>query len=374
MKKNVLLLFLLFAFFCVSSQTQKAITIADRDFTATKKTPVHLTYGFQQGDKLLIHLSTNKKREIDLFTIVVNNKTLFEKKDFSPTDIPIEFIVPETNFVHFYFNGPLLGRDISIKIERIPSNEEAKYFNTALQEYKQYVSKTQEYLEDSVVGYSEPQYVPNKFTVVNKVVYESKQLDVQTHTIRAGKTKGLVFLKPDEISNDPNKKLKFIGYQVIITSATTGEKVWKYISAGVDVGTLALSLALPVVGTVGGLAVNTAFEMIGPQKNGEPVYYAILPNQTELNNFTGNKSCLSYETGLATGYSAQWPPYDTLAIGVKNLNVTTDVKSTIAVYAIYQASISQDINQNTVVIRPKMAQLKKQRVVIENVKKWNFQK
>ncbi len=374
MKKTSLLIFLFVTVLCGSAQTQKGMFVADRDVTATKKTPVHLTYGFQKGDKLLIYLFTNKKREIDRFYIMVDGKTVFEKKDFAPSEAPIEIIVPKTDFVHFFFEGPLLGRDITFKLERVPASEEGKFYNTALQSYKHYDYKTVDYEEDSVVGYLEPQYVPNKFTVVNEVVYESKQLDVQTHTIRAGKTKGMVFLKPDEVSNDPNKKLKFLGYQVIITTATTGEKVWKYISAGVDVGTLALSLAFPVVGTVGGLAVNTAFEMIGPQKNGEPVYYAILPNQTEVDNFTSNRSCLSYETGLATGYSAQWPPYDTLAIGVRNLNVTTDVKSTIAVFAIYQASISKEITQNTVVIRPKMARLKKQRVVIENVKEWGSQK
>jgi len=372
-KRILLFLLLVVLLYPLSAQNEKVILVADRDITATKKIPVQLTYGLKKGDKLRLSLTTNKSKEIDLLKILVGNNQVFIKKDFVPTT-PIELTIMETNFVHFIFEGPTFGRDISVKIERIPSNETDLYFNTALEIQKSYITTYQEYEEDSIIGYDKPEYRPNNFRVIDDVSYESKKIDEKKHKMKGGGNKGILIKKPQDTIREPNKISVFIGYQVMITSAAAEDKMWKYIESGIDVGTLALSLALPVAGTVGGLAINTTFEMIGPQKNGEPVYYSIMEGQAELDQFLINKNPSCYEYGSATGYSSTWPPYKSLAIGIRNLNIATDVQASIAVYGIYQVTSYKEEVQNTVILRPKIVKVKKKRTIVENKKQWVFQK
>lgn len=356
----------------LAAQYEKAILIADRDITITKKTPIRLTYGFKKGDKIRLSLSTNKRKEIDLLKILVGNNQVYIQKDFVPNN-PIELTISETNFVHFIFEGPLFGRDVFLKLERIPSSDADIYFNTALGVQKTYVKSNEVFEIDSIVGYEKPENKPNSFRVVDDVSYESKKIDEKKHRMKGGGNKGILIQKPQDTIREPNKISVFIGYQVMITSAAAEDKMWKYIESGIDVGTLALSLALPVAGTAGGLAINTMFEMIGPQKNGEPVYYAIMQGQTELDLFLKNKNPNSYEYGSVTGYSSTWPPYNALAIGIRNLNIATDVQASIAVYAIYQVTSYKEEIQNTIIIRPKIHKVKKTREIIENKKQWVFQ-
>ncbi|MBN2891715.1 MAG: hypothetical protein JXL97_07600 [Bacteroidales bacterium] len=374
MKVKILILFLLI--FGIKTFAQERILLADRDISPKKDAPVHLTYGVHQGDKIVLTLVTNKDKPIDKIQIEENGKVLFSQNDVSPTQT-VELTAPETNFLHLYFYD---RQDVSVKIERVPANDEAKFFNPTIYQYKHYDTSYLNYEIDSVVGYDEIR-TPKTFKVITSADYESVEMKTQKINLKGGKKKGILLTKPKELIQTDYKEMKLMGYQIIITSEAGADKMWGYIGVGVDIGAMCLSLAVsavasPVGGAAAELAVQTAFEMIGPQEGGEPIYYMIANNDKDLAKFTDDNPDTrpsAYEFGLATGYNNTWFVMDTLAIGLQNLNIAVEVDVSVAVYAIYQSTIWEDIVEDIVTIKPKTVKVQRTRQVIQNNKRWNFE-
>jgi hypothetical protein len=373
MRRKICLLLLVFITSHLFASDNQTVLLTERDITVKSKEPVQISYAMMKGDKARLIFTSKKDKSLDRLVILYDGKEIFSGKDLKPSQ-PIEVSIPETSFVNFSFYSNSGSNDYSIRIERVAATTENLLFNTAIQQYKKYDTLRYDYYIDSVTAYTEPQKKAKTFRVVAGVEYESRKIEEKKHKISGQGLRGVMVTKPADTIREGDKELVFIGYQLIITSAASEDKMWKYIGMGIDMGTLALSLAMPVAGTAGGLAINTAFEMIGPQENGEPVYYALMPNAAELEKFKNNQSASCYETGLVTGYSATWPPLDTLAIGIKNLNLAAAINTTVAVYAIYQATQYANISSDILTISPVTTRLKKSRYEIRNVKSWGFQK
>lgn len=368
MKKNFLFLFLILISIEVMSQTPLLIT--DRDISPKKDAPVNLYYGACKGDKITMYLSTKKDKPIDKITISQNEKEIFAQVNVNPTQ-KIEFTSPETNFIEFTF---IDRNEISVKIERYPANEESKNFNTFIAQTKKYDTTYYKYKVDSVIGYDEIR-TPRNFKVISSADYESVEIKKEKYNIKGGGTRGILITKPQALIQTDMKEQKLVGYQIMIMSEAGADKMWKYIGLGVDVGCLCMQLFLPAGGTVAALGVQTAFEMIGPQEGGEPVRFAIMQNQKNLDLFLKkDQNVRAYEFGLATNYSATWNPMDTVAIGMENLNTAVEINVTVAVFAIYQTTIWENVSQDIVTIKPKTVAVEKKRKTINNIKTWNFQK
>ncbi len=371
MKKQFIALLIIF----MSSQilAQDKILIADRDIHPKKDAPIHLIYGVHKNDKIILTLSTKKDKPIEKISVALNGTSLYSGTSINPANT-IEFTIPETNFLHLYFYNK---KDISVKIERIPSAGDTTIFNPFIFKYKNYDTSYVEYEIDSVVGYDEI-HTPKYFRVIASADYESIKLYEKKLTISGGDAKGILITKPKELIKTVDKEMKLIGYQITITSAAGASAMWDAIASGVDIGTMCLSLVLPAGGTAAGLGIETAFEMIGPQEGGEPVYYAIMGNQQNLDYFTSKdlnvvKKARAYEFGLATGYNATWAKMDTLAIGLKNLNIAVEVEVSVVVSAIYQSTIWENISQDIITVKPKIVRVKRTRQVIKKNIEWDFE-
>ncbi|MBN2663651.1 MAG: hypothetical protein JXR68_08365 [Bacteroidales bacterium] len=365
---TLLLLFSLIGF------SQNPILLADRDVKPTKNEPEKFIFACQQADKVVITFLSNRDKPIGKIEVSERGEVLFSQEDVQ-TSAPLEITVPYTDFVHFNFYGTSLGQNIQIKIERIPATNDGVFFNTAVQLFKKYDTSYVEYEIDSVVGYDEIR-TPKTFRVIASSDYESVMLHEQKYNIKGSQKNGILLKKPQATIVTDDKELKLVGYQVIITSAAGASEMWDAIAMGVDVGCLCMQLLLPAGGTAASLGVEQAFEMIGPQEGGEPVYYAIMNDKHELDVFLDNNpdtQPLVYETGLATGYNATWFPMDTLAIGLQNLNIAVEVDVSVAVYAVYQSTVWQNISQDIITVKPKTVKVKRVRQVIANNKYWNFQ-
>lgn len=361
-------------FFSFQALSQNSIFITDRDLKPTKNEPEKLIFGFQKDDKVVITLSTNKNKPLEKLEVSENNKILFSKEDVDVTK-PIEILIPQTNFVHFSFYGKALGQNVNVKIERIPAVDSGRFFNSAIQLYKNYDTSYVEYEIDSVVGYDEI-HTPKKFKVIASSDYESVVMHEQQLKIYGSDKKGILITQPQSKIVSDDKEMKLVGYQIVMSSSAGASEMWDAIGVGVDIGCLCMELLLPAGGTAAALGVEQAFDMIGPQEGGEPVYYVIMENQKNLDVFLDNNpdtNPMAYESGLVTGYNSTWLPLDTIAIGLKNLNIAVEVDVTIAVYAIYQTTIWQTISQDIVTIKPKTVKVKRTRQVISNNKYWNFQ-
>lgn len=369
MKKCFAIIVMLVVTFNVFSQ--EPLLVANRVIKASKKTAVILNYAFNEGDRVSLTFSTNKDKSLDAIVVTQSSKNLYIKKNVSPSE-KIDFTIPAKGIVEFRFEGSSNNQDVDLLIKRLPASFDGKYFNTALSQYKNYDTTYFNYEIDSVVGYEELR-TPKKFNIIESAEYESTKISENKYNIKGGGSRMLMVTKPKPIEKTAKKDMKFLGYQFIITSAAGADKMWKYISIGVDVACLGLELFLPAGGTVASLGVETAFEMIGPQEGGEPVYYAIMGSENEYKKFAESKSYRSYESGLATGYSGSWVPMDTLVIGLKNLNIAAEIDVSVATYAIYQATVWNDISQDIVTIKPKTVKVGKTRQVITNKKHWDTQ-
>lgn len=369
MKKQLLVLVILAI--NINLFAQESLLVANRTIEASKKSAVILNYAFNKGDRVTMTFSTKKDKPLDAIVVSQSSKNLYIKQNVNPSE-KIEFTVPVKGIVGFRFEGSSNNQDVDLNITRLPVEFDGKYFNTALTQYKKYDTIYAEYEIDSVVGYEEIK-MPKKFEIIESADYESVKISENKYKIKGGGDRMLLVTKPKSIEKTPKKEMKFLGYQFIITSAAGADKMWKYIGVGVDVACLGMQLLLPAGGTVASLGVETAFEMIGPQEGGEPVYYAIMGSEGEYKKFAANNSYRSFESGLATGYNGSWTPQDTLVIGLKNLNIAVEIEVSVAAYAVYQATTWTEIAQDIVTIKPKTIKVKKNRQIISNKKHWDVQ-
>ncbi len=376
-KEYLLILLLISAGFLSAQEldlSYDTYLVAMRDVEISKNSPVVLDYAFHEGDVLYLNLGTKKDKTIDEITITQNTKVLFSETNYDPTK-QIKIDIVETGVVEIKFSIRSFSQDISLRLMRKAEYIDGKYFNTALEIYKQYDTLSVPYETNQVVGYSEFRE-PVSFKSISDVDYESVELSTKKYTLQGNQKDYATILKPQDTIRTENKEMVLTGYQILITSEAGADAMWDAINTGVDIGCLAMSLFVPG-GAAIGLGVETAFSMIAPQEGGEPVYYLIMNNKTELEKFMDNDNNTNprvYESGLATGYSGNWRAMDSIYVGLQNLNLLAEIKISVATFAVYQATTWTEINQDIVTIKPKVEAIPMSREVITNEKKYIFQK
>jgi hypothetical protein len=355
-----------------SQVTDEYSVLTIRDLSMGKNETVHLKYALMQGDMLRLYLETDKSAEIGGIRISQNDKNLFNQQNINPEN-PIEITIPETGIVDFYFEGRRRGPDIKLRMMRLNQSPNAMFFNTAIQEYKQYDTTFIQYEIDSVIGYQEVRE-PIEFRIIANVDYESVEMITKKINLKGGKKNHVMLTKPAQTKSTKDKDMVLVGYQVLITSEAGAQKMWDAISTGVDIGVLALNLFLPAGGVAAGIGVDMMFSMIAPQEGGEPVYYVIMNSRENLNKFLHkDENPMVFESGLATGYSGNWAPMDTLIIGLKNLNTLAEIDISVAMFAIYQTTYWHTITQDKVVIRPEIVKVPRYQRIIRNTKTLGLQ-
>lgn len=345
-----------------------------RDFSISKNSPTSLYYAFHEGDEIKIKLSTKKDKTIDNIKISQNSKVLFDATDYDPTK-EINLNIVETGVVEFTFSIRSFNQDIDFSLFRKAEYIDGKYFNTAIEISKTYDTVQVTYETNQVVGYKEHRD-PIIFKSISDVNYESVKMSAKKYLIKGDGKDFVMITKPQDTIKSENKEMVLVGYQLLVTSQAGAESMWNAINIGVDVGCLALSLFVHG-GAAIGLGVETMFSMIAPQKGGEPIYYVVIANKVELDKFMDNDNKTNprvYESGLATGYSGNWMPMDTMYLGLRNLNILAQVDVSVATYAIYQSTTWTEINQDIVTILPKLEKIPMTREVILNEKKYILQK
>ncbi|MDD3739624.1 MAG: hypothetical protein PHH30_00145 [Bacteroidales bacterium] len=376
-KKYLLIISLLSAAFLNAQEidlSYDTYLVAMRDINISKNSPAILDYTFHEGDVLYLNLATKKDKTIDQITITQNSKVLFSEKDYDPTR-QIEINIVETGVVEFTFSIRSFSQDIELRLMRKAEYIGGRYFNTAIELTKNYDTVIHQYEINQVVDYKEFRE-PSYFKIITDVDYESTQISAKKYTLKGGQKNYATITKPQDTILSDNKQMVLVGYQILITSEAGAESMWNAISTGMDVGCLALSLFVPG-GAAIGLGVETMFSMVAPQEGGEPVYYLIMADKTELDKFMdndNNTNPMVYESGLATGYSGNWSPMDVIYIGLQNLNILAEIKISVATYAVYQTTTWSQISQDIVTIKPVVEKIPMSMEVIKNEKKYVFQK
>lgn len=364
MKKTLLINFLILISVCVFAQKSDKIFVAEHDKYITNNDPMILRFGFKAGDKVIINIETNKNRTINRLSFIGSSiieslrfgsevkKSDFSLNNFKP-EHPIELTIKETGFIEFRMVGPALGRQVNIKIERIPANSDGKFFLTSFEFEKGVDSKMIEYEVDSVIGYKE-NIEKVSFKINKDVTYEAVPLIEKKMVIKGLKKDQLRFSKPEPTISTPEKEQKLIGFQMIISSATANTKVWSYIKAGVGVTTAFINPALAI-------ATTTYTDAIGPQEGGEPVFFAIFPDEESLNTFIGghDRSLQVIQQGLVTSYNQSLQLRDNYYIGFHNYNIGVDLEVVVAVYAMYETIYFEEILVDKKTIIPETVKVRR---------------
>lgn len=364
MRKLLIINFLVFFTINLIAQNSDKIFVAEHDKYITNNDPLTLRFGFKEGDRVIINIETNKNRTINRLSffgssIIESLKFGNEHKrsDFSLTNFkpehPIELLIKETGFIEFRMTGPALGRHVNMKIHRIPANADSKYFLTSFEFEKGVNSEFVEYEIDSVIGYKE-NIEKISFKINKDVTYEAVPLVEKKMVIKGLKKDQLRFSKPQEKISTPEKEQRLVGFQMIISSATANSKVWSYIKAGVGVTTAFINPALAI-------ATTTYTDAIGPQEGGEPVFFAIFPDEASLNTYMGghDKSLQVIQQGLVTSYNRTLPLRDNYYIGFDNYNMGVDLEVVVAVYAMYETIHYEDILVDKKTIIPETVKVRK---------------
>lgn len=356
-----------------SQITDEYSVLALRDLSIGRNETVHLKYGLMEGDNIRIFLETERNAEIGGIRISQNGNNLFNQQDVNPENI-IEITIPETGIVNFYFEGRRRGPDISLRMMRLNRSPEAKFFNTALQEYKHYDTTYLEYEIDSVIGYEEIRE-PIEFRIIADVDYTSEKMVARKINLKGGRKNHVMITKPAQKKSTDEKDMELVGYQILITSEAGAQKMWEAIGMGVDIGVLALNVFMPGGGAAAGIGVDMMFSMIAPQVGGEPVYYVIMNSLENLNKFLDrDQNPMAFEDGLATGYSGNWAPMDTIIVGLQNINTLVEIDVSVAIFAIYQTTFWQTITQDKITVRPKTVKVPRYQQIITNTKTLGHQK
>lgn len=370
MKRNLLILIALFC--ALQLFAQEKILVSNRRIK-TSKDAVRLLYGFQKGDKAYLSITVEKDKEIQKLELELNHKVLYSAKNVKTFE-NLEIIIPETSFLNIEIIGKsssIGSRDIEFKLERIPATESGKYFNTAIQQRKYYTYKPKVYEIDSVIGYDAPENRAKSFRVVDNVDYESVKMIEEKMNIQGVHKRYITLVKPKDSIITADKEMILLGYQIIVTSAAGASAMWKAIEIGVDVSSMFLTPA-------GGIAAGVVFDMVAPQKGGEPIKFQIMNDEADLAYFLDDNISTRprvYESGLVTGMTSTWTSMrdNKLYIGFENLNLYAQVDISVSVNAVYQAITWSTISQDQIIIRPQTVKLKRQFVQIENVKYFDFQ-
>lgn len=130
--KKLLVAFLLIGLGICNLFANDTLTIADISDKINSGKPDTLFYGFESGDKVLIHFEMNSGAEIKLFTVYeVRGNVIFQK--FKTSEVNTQLTLNHKQILGFVINhSGFIGKVYRIHIQRIPVKLESKMFNTSV--------------------------------------------------------------------------------------------------------------------------------------------------------------------------------------------------------------------------------------------------
>ncbi|NME71727.1 hypothetical protein [Flammeovirga aprica] len=266
---------------------QEKVLIFEGDFDL-KGGYESFTYKFIKGDQIVFSFEKENKKPMKKVWITgPKSRTLFQRmKSGYVKDRVIK--VTSTGKYYFKFEDRASGKNIHIKIERIPAEGSEKLIASG-QPYKRgywlnsYDTVDYNYEIDSVVGYGETEEFEREFKLFNEYVYQTvPMLNASGQLLgRLGKgnkhTKLWTCQDPKPPFGADDAKLLYIQYN--INSKLGSAKHWKMVQIGGTVTSLALSVfASPAAG----FASQQALDMMMPEENGEPTMYFFSKNESSF--------------------------------------------------------------------------------------------
>lgn len=316
-----------------------------------------ILFGFAKGDKIIFSFrETGKKemKEIEILEYPSNSKF----SDYKTQKIENKTIsVNQTGVYVFRFkNSAMSGRICQIKIQRIPSSEETRNFNSQVTWETKQETTHNTYTKDVIIGYDTVFTQKTKRELVSTEQKESlifeKTQRVHSTTNDNGNRTSLFFTLPvNEIG--PYKTKRIVSWAYWAGVGEEANQAWKQNSQAIS--KLAKGASTYFVTPLGALAVGAITDLLIP-KIGEDVSYAV-SDQLNRNLFLAGKQYRIFDEGKGVaGFKRFDNPamcQGTYFILLSNDNLMQGIDVTVKVIAIIEVNEYVDKQYTETEIRPK---------------------
>lgn len=239
-----------------------------------------MSYAFASGDKVLVKIETEKKREIRSARLTNLNGDLIWSRDNSASfeaEIPIN---GEGIYTLTLEKKGLFNQKVGIDIVR--KSGSATGFNPAFRKQNSYIAEKVSFKVDSAVGYQSAAYSMQEFKVFNKYYFQN----VNLFSIKS-QVKGNLALDGNHVKGYPlaikpelvPKDAKFKSYTYSLNSVLGGQQHWRIAELTAQIGGTAASIFLT---PAAGFAVHGTMALIGPSPSNAPVLYYMSNRHSDI--------------------------------------------------------------------------------------------
>lgn len=187
MRKTVL--FVVFALSAICAFPQDTILLMEATVSIKASTTESFYFGFTKGDRIIFSVNEVNRKEISNITVSKCPESVVYSSE-KESSISKSILVMEENVYEFKISNTSLLKKNKIKviIQRVPSSNETRNFNTAWEWKTVYDTVYQYYKEDSLVGHDTIFYTETIKEIKNKRTEETVLVD-RTENV---KSKGIV--------------------------------------------------------------------------------------------------------------------------------------------------------------------------------------
>ena len=276
---------------------QNAIDVTEQTIKVKALSEEVMYFGFAEGDQIvfnLLEIDGKELKEVEIIEFPSASKF----SDFKTSKVNNKVINVNTKGVYKFrfYNSALGGRLCKVKIQRIPSEEKLKGFNTAVKWIKEQDTTWNSYTKDVIIGYDTLKVQKTRKVILLEEKIEDLFMDKtqRVHSITNGngnKTSVFFTLPQNQINEYESRTV--IAWAYWIGVGEESNRAWeqnKKTIIGAVNGFASMTLS-----PLGGLALGTMTNLILPS-NGEDVSYGLV-NEINKNLFYSGQQYKGYDFG-----------------------------------------------------------------------------
>ena len=336
---------------------QELIDVTDQTIKIGGLKEEEIYFGFAEGDKITFNFKEINGKELkELEIIQYPNNSKFSEYKTSKVENKSLLVAKTGVYIFRFKNSAITGRICKIQIQRMPSNELLKNFNTTVTWISKQDTTWNTYTKDVIIAYDTTYQQKTKIELVSseqkeELIMDKSQRVHSTSNANGNKTSLFFTLPKNEKGNYVTKKVIAWAYWVGV--GDEANQAWK--SNMKTVSNLAKGVATLYTTPLGALAVGAVTDLMIP-KVGENVYYAIT-DQTNKDLFiAGIDFVVSDQGNGIAGYKKFVDSrlcQGTYFICLSNDNMMQGIDANVKVVAIIETNKYEDKAYTEMTVTPK---------------------
>ena len=316
-----------------------------------------LYFGFAAGDKIIFSFkeADNKElKEIEIVEYPSNSKF----SDYKTKEIENKtlFVNKQGIYVFRFKNSVLGGRICKIKIQRIPTSEETRNFNSTVTWETQQETTYHTYTKDVIVGYDTTYVQKMKKVLVQteareELIFDKTQRVHSTTNSNGNKTALFFTLPQNQLTSYRTEKVVSWAYWVGV--GDEANQAWQQNVRRIS--SLVKAVSAYYTTPLGAYAVGVITELMIPQ-NGEDVYYAVADKENK-DLFLSGYQYKIYDNGKGVAGFRKFTDLGmcqgTYYVLLSNDNIMQGIDVTVKVVAIVETKIYEDQQYTETNITPR---------------------